>query len=459
MHDKFELHFTEKFGADFERFKDSLDGKPSTSIRFNPNKKNRGFGGMTPIPWAKNAFYLEKRPPFYADPLHHGGAYYVQEASSMFFSGALVNDRPLLVLDLCAAPGGKSSLLLNDLHPDSFLVSNEMDLARNRVLTENLNRWGRGNVVVTNANSKQFSALAGCFDLILIDAPCSGEGMFRKDKKALDLWSPNFVRSCAAVQSELIHDAVDLLKPGGMLIYSTCTFEKDENENQVLRALSKTGFKPVSIPTQSSWGVQESFIDHKGIQFPCYHLYFHKVRGEGQFVCAMVKSDGDTGVLPRLKRNPLGEVKKEERQLIDKLLSVSDENKLVVHENAVYAIPKAWQNEINWLKANLSIWKMGTKLGDISPRNFKPHHELALSELTNDFANRFDLDYQQAIAYLKKEEVKPDSSWGRGWGLATYHGVSLGWLKNIGTRLNNYYPKDLVLRKDIKKAELGELRL
>lgn len=450
MHREFEQHFIKLFAEDYERFIEAINETPKVSIRLNPNKLEQcHFQDSESIPWAKNAYFLPERPKFYADPLHHAGAYYVQESSSMFFGNFIDGKKPMLALDLCASPGGKSTLILSKLNAESLLVSNELDIKRNKVLVENLNRWGNTNVVVSNAASHQLLPLKNQFDLVVVDAPCSGEGMFRKDKVALEQWSPNFVTSCANVQSDIVRDAFELTKPGGLLIYSTCTFEPEENELQIKQLVEQFDLEPVAAPIDESWGVIEKQIETSKDCFPCYYFYLHLAKGEGQFVCALRKSiDSNVAENVRITK-PLQKVNKTHRAVINEFFKIDDTLELTEINNVVHAYPKAYQLIIEQIRSLVPLWKLGTRVGEVSNKNFKPNHELAMSQMVQNFENNFEVDFKEAIDYLKRMPLKVKPEYKKGWGLVKFEGVSLGWAKNVGNRLNNSFPKELILRKEV----------
>ncbi|MBI1184068.1 rRNA cytosine-C5-methyltransferase [bacterium] len=451
MHQEFETHFRKLFGSDYQLFVDAIGEKPVVSVRFNSHKQASGrlFDQGKAVPWNDRAFWLPERPAFYADPLHHAGAYYVQEASSMFFARALQFDKALLALDLCAAPGGKSTLLLNLLSHDSLLISNELDMNRNKVLVENINRWGNYNVAVTNGHSRAFLPFKNQFDLVLVDAPCSGEGMFRKDKTSLEQWSPNFVASCAAIQQPLLHDAAELVAPGGKLVYSTCTFEFDENEGQLLKLLDNKDFEPVDIEIEDSWGIEKRYVAARGKRFPVYYFLLHKVQGEGQFVAVLQKADEEALPKNMKKGKTFSSVAKADREVVQRFIDLPPSIELVEVNHSLHAIPAAYSGFLAELKNHVPLWKLGTKIGEVSGKNFKPSHELALSQLAANFKVSFEVDYAQAIDYLKRQPLPVQEGYQKGWGLVKYRNVALGWAKNIGSRLNNYLPHDLMLRKNV----------
>lgn len=454
MHREFEAHFRRIFGAKYEKFFDAISSKPSTAIRLNKRKiEEVPFDGAA-IPWTDDAYWLEKRPLFYADPLHFAGAYYVQDPSSMFFTAGIDFAQVHTALDLCAAPGGKSTHLLSKMSSNALLVSNELDIQRNKVLVENLNRWGHVNSVVTNAKTEAFTALEEVFDLVLLDAPCSGEGMFRKDEKSLDQWSPNLVLSCAALQQDLIEDAAQLVKPGGYLVYSTCTFEKAENEERVAQIVNSYDFEGVEIPFPQDVAIEKRTVDTSEGAFPAYHLFFHEIRGEGQFVCILKKKKAAVSTKKlRVKKNKLRALKPAETDRVHRFIELPDYLSLVEYDDMVYAIHAEHLELQTWLMASMPLWKLGVKVGQFAGKDFKPHHELALSEFADHYSNKIDVSYDTAISYLKREVFSVPDNTAKGWLLLTYKGRGLGWIKNLGNRVNNYLPKELTLRKDIKKAE------
>src|SRR5690606_35373595 len=249
--------------AEFEQFQTAIDQPSRTSIRLNPFKSFSSAWPQSPIPWSKDGYFLEERPSFTLDPAIHAGAYYVQEASSMFIEHVL-NSLAIprgVYLDLSAAPGGKSTLLSSYLGHEGLLVANEVIQSRAQILKENLIKWGLGNAVVTNNDPDHFEPLEGFFDLVLVDAPCSGEGMFRKDPQAREEWSPDNVQLCSARQKRIMDKAGALVKGGGYLLYSTCTFNEQENEDMIRFLTEEFAFEPVKIPLDASWNIVETEVE------------------------------------------------------------------------------------------------------------------------------------------------------------------------------------------------------
>ena len=278
----------------FNRFLGAFDEEAPVSIRVNPRIVGDGClvmgDGEKQVPWCSEGFYLEDRPQFTFDPLLHAGCYYVQEASSMFVTHILrqSGDCPQNALDACAAPGGKSTALRSVLPEDCVLVSNEPMGNRAQILLENITKWGAPNCIVTNNYPRDFRKAKLKFDLILCDVPCSGEGMFRKDPNAISEWSVQNVEKCWQLQREIVADAWECLNPGGLFIYSTCTFNTKENEENIKWILENFDAEVLDIPVDPSWNITGSLLE--GFNYPVYRFIPGITRGEGLFVCALRKA-------------------------------------------------------------------------------------------------------------------------------------------------------------------------
>lgn len=273
----------------------ALQADEPVSIRTNTGKNAPAPPQAHPVPWTDNGFYLNRRPAFTFDPLFHAGFYYVQEAASMFIAQAVRRyvNRPVVMLDLCAAPGGKSTLVRNCLPQGSLLVANEVMRARSQVLAENLIKWGNPEVIVTNNDPADFSRLEERFDVILTDVPCSGEGMFRKDDRAISEWSSEGVELCWKRQRRIVADIWPCLKQGGILIYSTCTFNREENEDNVAWIASTLGAEVLPVDTETEWGITGNLT---GEDFSVYRFLPHHTSGEGLFVAVLRKKpDSEAG--------------------------------------------------------------------------------------------------------------------------------------------------------------------
>ena len=283
-----------KAGLNEKNFLNAHQNEPSpVSIRLNPFKKSDLKPGER-VPWCDNGFYLDIRPSFTFDPLFHAGCYYVQEASSMFIDTILRHIRPdktepVKILDLCAAPGGKSTLISAAIEKNDLLVSNEIIKTRVPVLCDNLNRWGMANNIVTNNDPRDFSRLKGFFDIILVDAPCSGSGMFRKDHAAMNEWSEAKVNLCHQRQERILADVYPALTEDGYLIYSTCSYSHQENEDILDWLCESFNMESVRIPIKEEWGIVETQSTQKKAWG--YRFYPGQVKGEGLFAACLQKKE------------------------------------------------------------------------------------------------------------------------------------------------------------------------
>lgn len=288
--EKFEESIRKKLGSQFPSFLASLQDPPPVSIRVNPFKNNHN-NIFSPVPWSQYGIYLPSRPAFTLDTHFHAGSYYVQEASSMFLEQALkqsVNlNTPLNVLDLCAAPGGKSTHLLSLLNRQSLLVSNETIRSRATILSENIQKWGYPNAIVTNNDPRDFQQLKGFFDVIVVDAPCSGEGLFRKDPEAMNEWSADHVQLCSNRQKRIVADVWDALRENGVLIYCTCTYNENENEKNLKWLQENYQVEFLKLTTDTSWGIEE--VSENKIF--AYRFFPHQAKGEGFFISVMRKTE------------------------------------------------------------------------------------------------------------------------------------------------------------------------
>ncbi len=414
-----------------------------TSIRLNPAKQKPY--DLTKIAWTDFGYFLPERPSFTLDPTFHAGTYYVQEASSMFLEEAVKQTveltRPLRILDLCAAPGGKSTHLLSLLNQESLLVSNEVIRSRASILSENIQKWGNANVVVTNNDPKDFQRLNGFFDLMVVDAPCSGEGLFRKDSKAMEEWSEDNVALCAQRQQRILADVWPALKQDGILIYCTCTYNEKENEENMGWLIQNSMFKVESLKLniESEWGVEE--IIKNGIYG--YRFYPHKVKGEGFFISVLRKKDEAEEVLMRTKTQlPL--VSKKIAERINEWLL--HPHQLILLDDLIVALPKQFGAEINWLANNLNVVTKGTAVATLKHEKLIPEHALALSlELNRNQFPQIDLSLDQALAYLRKETPLIGEGQ-KGFALVTYQNHRLGWVNLLGNRINNLYPANWRIR-------------
>jgi len=412
-----------------------------TSIRMNPFKKSEVRNLKSKIPWTEYGFYLESRPSFTFDPLFHAGCYYVQEASSMFLEQALKQtvdfSQPLKVLDLCAAPGGKSTHLLSLISKESLLVSNEVIRSRANILTDNIVKWGCSNVMVTNNDPRDFRRLENYFDVIVVDAPCSGSGLFRRDPEAIEEWSEQNVALCSQRQQRILADILPALKNGGALIYSTCSYSKEEDELICEWLRSELRINNEELIISPEWKI----IQSEG----GYRFWPDKLKGEGFFVACFGKEERDNEdiYLPKVKPEKFSD---KEKEILNK--NVNTEGLAFLrHEEIIYVVPEKLRADINFLSSKLRMVNCGTRIGEVIKDKLIPDHALALSNIVSDKIQKVELDHEQAIQYLKKKELKLQTD-KMGWTLVTHQGHSVGWINIIPNRINNYYPKELRILKD-----------
>lgn len=437
-------HTKPLLGNEWNDFLNALQQNAPTSIRLNSRKSDISEL-KDKILWCDNGFYLDKRPQFTFDPLFHTGCYYVQEASSMFISQVFrqyINGQ-VKVLDLCAAPGGKSTLIADFITEDSLLVSNEVIRSRSHILAENIAKWGNPNVVVTNNDAADFGKLKGFFDVILVDAPCSGEGMFRKDEGAIAEWSVGNVKLCKERQQRILADVWSSLKTGGILIYSTCTYNLEENEQNVQWIRDELEAEVLPVNIKDEWAITPSFID----AINAYRFFPHKTKGEG-FFCAVLRKTAEEDNLKISKKSK----SKDKKTKID--LSTEYKNYIKEKEQFIfypkgdswYAIPATFSDNIQLLTSQLTIISHGIHIGEFKGKDFIPSQSLAYSNDLN--INSFiinEVDWETAIAYLRKEALMLDNQ-PKGYILLTYKKRPLGFVKNIGNRANNLYPQEWRIR-------------
>lgn len=422
-------------------------GQQVTSIRVNPGK-NRGLqpAGMGQVPWCPYGYYLPERPSFTLDPLFHAGAYYVQEASSMFIWFVLQQligtDTEKRVLDLCAAPGGKSSLLAS-YFTNGWVVANEVIKQRASVLVENMTKWGSDHVTVTNNDPVHFQSLPGYFDVMVVDAPCSGSGMFRKDPAAMEEWSEQAVQLCSQRQQRILADALPALAEEGMLIYSTCSYSMEEDEAIADWLVHEMGMESLSLPVPAAWGIVETHSPHN--KAAGYRFYPDQVTGEGFFIAAFRKKP--VVAETRYKELVLTVPSKQELQLVQSFLRLPETYSLFKQGEQIRAIPARWYKDLQVLAKALYIKKAGVGIGTIKGKDVIPDHELAVSHLWEGHFTPISLTKEQALVYLRRKDLLlPDAP--KGWHLVAYEGLPLGWVKILPNRLNNYYPAEWRILKE-----------
>ena len=435
---------------EFDQLAEALSLSAPTSVRINTDKAKKEelpiLDNAESVPWCKNGYYLPERPQFTFDPLFHAGCYYVQEASSMFLAHVLQQyvKEPVKALDLCAAPGGKSTLALSMLPQGSLLIANEAMRQRANILAENITKWGNPNCIVTNNYAEDFQAFSNAFDLIICDAPCSGEGMFRKDLNSIEEWSLANVEVCWKRQRDIVSNIWHTLKEGGLFIYSTCTYNKKEDEENVAWIAETLGAEVLSCFPTPDWNLTATNT----------HFYPHRTKGEGFFISILRKNATDEGtpIVHRKKKE-----KKDRKNTSVPKIPTELKGWLTFHENFnifeekdfFYAFPTEHLDLYRLAKNDLKMLHAGIELATLKGKNLQPSQSLAMAYALNREAFPIiEADEQQAIAYLRTEALLLPADAPRGYVLICYQGHPLGFAKNIGNRANNLYPTEWRIRKN-----------
>lgn len=434
-------------------------GDQLVSVHMNPEKtilrdgqwpvdmSDQPFEISSKVPWAPDAYYLSARPSFTLDPLFHAGLYYVQEASGMFLAFALRRiidlSQKVKVLDLCAAPGGKSTLVQSLISPDSLLVSNEVIKTRVPVLYQNMTKWGGSNGIISHNDPAHFKELPGFFDLLIIDAPCSGSGLFRKDPQAAATWSADLVRLCSHRQQRILADAWDSLKENGFLIYTTCSYSKEENEDILDMIHQQYPCISVSLSPDPEWNIIETHSEKAGAVG--YRFYPDKVLGEGFFLSVIQKKQTAATIrVQKPNRNPF-RIPKTVGQQISAWVKEDAAHYVSVGES-IHALEPGLMNDFDILKNRLYLKKAGVRVGKAGENNWIPDPELALSNILIDDFPSMELSKSDAIQFLSGESLETPVG-EKGWRVVSYLSRRMGWLKLLETRMNNYYPKSWRIRQ------------
>ncbi len=397
-------------GIDTAALAAAMSGTPEVSFKINRRKcadaADAGYPCAERVRWCPSGFYLAKRPQFTLNPLLHAGVFYVQEASSMIHEAIVAElfrkynlPQKGIVLDLCAAPGGKTTSMINALPNGYTVVANEVMPQRAKILRENLLKWGYPDILATCSQTSVYAEAGEAFDIVAVDAPCSGEGMMRKDETAAAQWSPRLVAQCAALQREILDNAVAALRPGGFLIYSTCTFNRTENEENAEWLAGRHGLEPIDMEFPAEWGIATGI----GCDMPVMRFMPHVTRGEGLFA-AVLRKPGEPH--PQSDRKALAFLRKKARVILDGIPTVSLKGKI--------EIPA-------------SEWALSTAF---------PSGRYPVAEL----------DEATALSYLRHEAIRLDADAPRGFTVVTCKGHRLGFVKNIGNPANNIYPAEWRIR-------------
>lgn len=418
---------------------------PVVAVRVNPGKQHPeivDMPGVMPVKWWQGGVYLPERPAFTLDPALHQGRYYVQDASSMFVAHIIKEltrdlESPVAFLDACAAPGGKTTAAIDALPAGSLVVANEFDFRRADILNENLCKWGYPSVVVTRGDTALFRKLPAMFDIIAADVPCSGEGMMRKEDEAVTQWSAALVDRCATRQREIVDNLWGALSPGGYFIYSTCTFNRSEDEEIVEYLIDNHDAESIPIP-----GI-ELFPEIVGaIGNPRIHaarFLPHLTCGEGIFM-ALLRKRGENPVRKSQKPRKTSKLPFRLPEWFPSALVPEIEG------DTLRAVPAQWLDSIKVLEKHLNVIRAGVDVAVIKGRDLIPSQGVAMLAGAPVNADRVEIDRETALRYLRREPILLPDETRRGNVLVTYQDTPLGWMKNLGNRANNLYPVNWRIR-------------
>lgn len=477
---EFENRMKDMLGSEYEDFLHSYDDTKKIGIRVNTLKntvkefKEAFPADLREVKWCDTGFIADTDEKFGRLALHDAGAFYMQEPSAMAVVSAVnsvVDIRGMKVLDLCAAPGGKSTQLAAYMQGEGVLVSNEINKDRALILSSNLERMGVKNAVVLNETPDRIAdTFEEYFDVIVVDAPCSGEGMFRKDDTAISEWSTENVTMCAERQKEILDAIVHSLKPGGILAYSTCTFAPLEDEIQIADFLSRyPEFELMDVPVfeyfdngHPEWLDSEYMSEISDSIKKCARLWPHKIEGEGHFICVMRKAgDSDsgssdkTGDYDACSSYKAGKKKKEKSnnridrknyEIVEKFFSDNiktdsfNREKMTVSSEYVYMLPDGLEKDLSKLR----VIRTGLQLGMIKKDRFEPSHSLAMALKKDEAVRCVELNDDEALSFRHGEEIRKECD--NGWTLVCVSGVSLGWGKAVNGVIKNHYPKGLRIK-------------
>lgn len=425
----------------------ALNGKPETSVRINRRKRPADplYPDMTSVPWCESGRYLEQRPNFTLNPLLHSGTFYVQDASSMIYEsivGLLAFDSPVTACDLCAAPGGKTTAILNSLPDGSVMLANEFSSSRANILKENLCKYGYPDLIITNTDTSRLAGMRERFDLVAVDAPCSGEGMMRKEETARSQWSEGLIRQCATLQREILNNAAEMLAPGGYLIYSTCTFNMSEDEDNAAWIVRTLGLQPIDTGLAGKYAIQPQI---KG-DIPCLRFMPGFTRGEGLFLSVFRKPKDGNGRSRGCKPKKKVKGKTDPRLLDTAKTWLKGDFEIINHEGRLIALSPHTAALLEAIPKGVRIMSAGVETGEIKGKDIVPVHALAMSTIMAHPFPEVELSEDDALLFLSKESIVLPEETRKGFVTVTYRGIPLGFLKNLGNRSNNLYPSEWRIR-------------
>ena len=445
------IAFTERMrkqlGAEeAERLFAALDGVSPVAVRLNPAKcgEEGVWSDGEAIAWSKNGRKLKERPSFTLDTAFHAGAYYVQEAASQFIDYVISGEdlQGKRVLDMCSAPGGKTTIYSTAVGVDGLVVANEYVRSRANILVDNVRKWGMGNVLVTNNAPEHIAQFEGWFDLVAVDAPCSGEGMFRKEEVAREDWSDEAVKMCAQRQMSIVREAWQSLKDGGLFIYSTCTFNDEEDEGVLQAFIDEMGdvFEPSHrIDVAPEWGIVSGEVG----AFQTFRFFPHNTDSEGLFVAVARKAEATTQRTPKARKKVMQEVDKVSRKELSRWLQEAEQYTFAMVADTIYGYRTEQFKAVQALSEGLTAIYSGVAMGQIFKGKLKP--DWALSQhvgLNRKAVATEELDEARALDYLRKKDIAVGDMV-EGINLVTHNGRALGFAKKVGARCNNLYPNSL----------------
>lgn len=408
-----------------------------TSIRLNPFKPAElNLNCRNEVPWCSEACYLEDRPIFTLDPLFHAGCYYVQEAGSMFLGYVIKHlqqkEKLNAVLDVCAAPGGKSTLINSLIKDDALLVSNEIIKNRSLVLAQNLSKWGKSNTIVVNNDVSKLTCCVKLFDLVVVDAPCSGSGLFRKQPEAINEWDLNSPEACSIRQKDILQQLVPEMKNAAYLFYSTCSYSVAENESIVKWLIAEHNMAFVPLPIPQEWGIFSSDLG--------YRFYPDQLESEGFFCAVLQKVEGLDYSAPK-KIIPSTQLLSKEEQNILSNLFPKHMGQIVKKNGFVYHFPPQVLNFVNQFDKQLYFKKAGICVGELKGKDLVPDHELSLAVDIVGAFEELEVTKEEALRYLRKETLLGKEP-KKGFVKITYKSQGIGWAKLLPNRMNNYLPNE-----------------
>ncbi len=458
--DGFKAKIRSEFGEnDAETLFSALSGEPDTSIRINLHKLSSEllYPDMTQVAWCDSGYYLRERPTFTLNPLLHAGAFYVQDASSMVYETIVEKIREwrmdnggrrvgrMTVCDLCAAPGGKTTAILNALPEGSVMLANEFNSSRANILKENLCKYGYADVIVTNSDTSRLSKMKGMFDLIAIDAPCSGEGMMRKDETARSQWSEGLIRQCSELQREIVTNGIEMLAEGGYLIYSTCTFNTTEDEDNAKWIADTFGLEPIDTGLAGNYGIKGEVNG----EIPCLRFIPGFTRGEGLFVTVFRKPSVHIGehALSKVKKKGSKGIEKTDKRVIEIGRSwVKGNFDIINHDGHLLAMTPETASLFAIIPKGVRIISAGVEIGEVKGKDLIPAHALAMSSAMSHPFPEVELTKDDALRYLAREAIALPNDTPKGYVTVAYNGYPLGFMKHLGNRSNNLYPQEYRIR-------------